>query len=1128
MVRILQFNCQSLIPNKDKISHFLNTNNIDIALLSEIFKHNNSTKITNFNLVTKTRQDGFGGVAILLKNDIKFRKIKYETNLDIILIETTNLNPNFIFTAVYFPPNNLPQRTFKEEIVKLLNFLDSQPNVMIGGDFNARNISWGDSINIPRGVLLEKLLIESNFRILNNGSPTYNRFTDPTLHASVLDISIVNSLIDWTWKTVNIPITGSHHKPIIMESNNVTIQIRTFIARKQLLINLSKIKLSNDLDRITDTFAEELRKCTYKCKSRVPKAWWNDITNKNYRIYIAAWQKCLKFTTPENIFDFREKKKQWQNSIRTAKKESWTKRIELLNKEYGTREAWRFINNVKNWREAKSLPPNWSEEVQKQYLSFLRSHTSSLNRNWSNLINDITFTHNPFTEEELDQALKSKTKVTASGEDGLKYDMLKVLNPFSRKKLLEAFNTQWETGKLKNSWRFCKIVPIPKRDKNLDNVESFRPICLISCALKIIETMLKSRMEKTINTKNLLPKNSFAFTKNKSATMMINQFLHKVKTLKANGKCSVAVILDINKAYDCLDLLCLKKVLIEGQIDNQIIHWILDSLSKRYLMLGDSHTEVNNGLPQGSGTSPQLFNLYTRKLHCQEDDNFSIYQFADDFILLSEGSDIQEAVNLAQSKLVEFYNECKKINLTFNPEKTKLICFAKTKKNIQLQLNNQTINSVNELKVLGFYISSNLINNIHYEKIARELKTSIDALKMLTPIKSGLNPRVSLNTFKSMIRSKAEYARTATAGSSKDTELKMERLLNSSLRRCLGVPPNTPNHILHALSKEFPPKYRAFLLTARELISLKTHHYETYNNLLVGQPRINSSYSITFYKFQSIFEAIEIPITSGCASSKIIVEKELKGSYTIAKGLIPKHIIRAEYANYIKELEQNRLQIISTDASIKDNVGLAIYDKKQNHTIKFKIEEKTSSLLAELIAIDKSIDYCLDKKYQRIAIFTDSRNACIHISKDISENYIVHNIKRKIENSNITTVMIIWTPSHVGIDINEVADREANEARASGNEILIGITPSEGITRIKDSLLKEWQQEYESISEAKGKHFFQIFPKLENNFWFSKMDLCPTDIKTINRLLCNHSYNKDYLAMIGKEPTNLCDRCLIP
>lgn len=90
MVKILQFNCQSLTPNKDKISHYLNNNNIDIAILSEIFKHNDSTRIPNYYITTKTRQDGFGGVAVLLKNDIKSIKLKYNTNQDILIVETTN------------------------------------------------------------------------------------------------------------------------------------------------------------------------------------------------------------------------------------------------------------------------------------------------------------------------------------------------------------------------------------------------------------------------------------------------------------------------------------------------------------------------------------------------------------------------------------------------------------------------------------------------------------------------------------------------------------------------------------------------------------------------------------------------------------------------------------------------------------------------------------------------------------------------------------------------------------------------------------------------------------------------------------------------------------------------------
>lgn len=71
--------------------------------------------------------------------------------------------------------------------------------------------------------------------------------------------------------------------------------------------------------------------------------------------------------------------------------------------------------------------------------------------------------------------------------------------------------------------------------------------------------------------------------------------------------------------------------------------------SKRNLKIGRDEIIIEKGIPQGSCLSPVLFNLYTEKLYNIEDQMTSIYQFIDDFIILSchKGFDVAVA-NLQQ------------------------------------------------------------------------------------------------------------------------------------------------------------------------------------------------------------------------------------------------------------------------------------------------------------------------------------------------------------------------------------------------------------------------------------------------------------------------------------------------
>lgn len=77
-MKIIQYNCQSFRANKSNIEFYLNKFNVDICILSEIFNFDqldDTYKLFHYNLIAKTRDDHYGGVAIGFKKAIKFKKI---------------------------------------------------------------------------------------------------------------------------------------------------------------------------------------------------------------------------------------------------------------------------------------------------------------------------------------------------------------------------------------------------------------------------------------------------------------------------------------------------------------------------------------------------------------------------------------------------------------------------------------------------------------------------------------------------------------------------------------------------------------------------------------------------------------------------------------------------------------------------------------------------------------------------------------------------------------------------------------------------------------------------------------------------------------------------------------------
>lgn len=289
-MKILQYNCQSFRANLDSIEFYLHKYEFDIACFSEIFLSSRTPhrKLIKLNLVKKYRPDGYGGVAIAVRKDITYKRIPFRSDYDILIIETKNLNPSIIICSIYFPPN-LGICDFNNEMNRILNFFEPYNNVFLIGDFNARALAWGDSIDSNRGKHLRNIIQNSFFHSLNGGSYTYKRDTRSE-SGSVLDLAFSNSAISCSWAVDPIQIGGSHHFPITLEMNAISRTPKRFMAKRKLLDSLKEIECESNIHDLESKMQDEINNATYTTRTnRVPKAWWNEGLGK---IHIQVPHNC--------------------------------------------------------------------------------------------------------------------------------------------------------------------------------------------------------------------------------------------------------------------------------------------------------------------------------------------------------------------------------------------------------------------------------------------------------------------------------------------------------------------------------------------------------------------------------------------------------------------------------------------------------------------------------------------------------------------------------------------------------------------------------------------------------------------------------------------------------------------
>lgn len=1131
MMKILQYNCQSLDANGSGIEMFLNTNYYDVVCLSEVFSKNKKkrNKLINFNLIEKKRSDGYGGVAIGLRKYIKYKKIAFESTYDVIMLRTTNLFKNFVICSIYLPPN-LEVEDFAAGVTNVLQFLEPFENVLILGDFNARNCCWGDTLSLPKGKWLEDELLNYNFSVLNTGSHTFVKSVKD-LFGTVPDLSLSNSMEHCVWEVLPVFLGGSHHYPISISFPNIKMKYGSFVAKSKLLSSLKNVELDPNIEKIQDTFREEINDARYRLKdNRSPKFWWHDGLKTTFRLHVAARKKCTKYPTPDNFETAIEAMAKWKNEVAEAKKQSYNDRLQHLNENPGSREGWQFVKNVKNGMAGHGSS-QWDDDNNFKYLEYLRDQVPVNNIDEEDdlkVLNyndeDESLDFNGFSFDEFEKCLAGKTKSSAGGCDGITYEMVRSLQGIAKRSLLTALNNAFLSNNIVDDWRLIKVVPIPKPNKDLADFRNFRPISLISVLLKIINLMMKDHINETLESSNLLPDRCFAYRRAKSTAMCINELLHNVAVLKNKGHKVLVMALDINNAYNCVKISILMNILEKIGLNRIFCRWIGNFLSNRILKIGFDQITVTNGIPQGSCLSPILFNIYTKSLHDIEDENTMIFQYADDFLIVSHDKDFKIAEYNMKIKVKQFISKCSALNLSFNPEKTNIIYLAKgSKKTVNIKINDVPIKQVNKLKYLGRFINSSLTVTDHYKQIISESGNRNRLMRCLTPVKGGLNPKVATNLYKSLVRSKLEYARTTMAISPVSVNKKIAAFQNATLRRCMGLTPSTPIQIIYVLANELPPRERGIYLTAKEIVNLKFNNYKVYRKI-TDNLEVKSSYSMVYYRYKEVFDNLEEGVYfENLKNINVRCDILNNKKENVAIEQI-RSIYRKEYCDY----KNYNFTVFATDASLSnERTGFAVYNISTGDKYYFNIALKASSTFGELWAIKMALEKAIEDNAEKIVIFTDSMSACKSLMKNSTENYCVAEIHEMYNRSSIEKFHIIWTPSHTGVWFNEVADEMAKNAIDVGAPINAKYTPDEALRIIKNELHKDWNEEYSEISKTKGKQFAEIFPAIPASPWYKGVNMPSKDIKVINRLMAGHTYDNVYLKKIGAKRSFICDKCKV-
>ena len=386
---------------------------------------------------------------------------------------------------------------------------------------------------------------------------------------------------------------------------------------------------------------------------------------------------------------------------------------------------------------------------------------------------------------------------------------------------------------------------IDKKDTDRSNPKNYRPISLTNSIVKIIEKLVKTRLDKFLVDNKIISMYQSGFRNNRSTVDNLMYFAEKTYQAQFSSQRNkvCGVVFDIAKAFDKVWIAGLTYKLHQLKLPSKLGLWITNFIKGRkfFVKLNNYKSDMFNietGVGQGTILSPTLFSLYINditKLNEYPNDKIQSLLFADDLFSFVIDINVRRLIILMQRYLDSLEIWLNTWRMQIAPNKCSFTIYLGkvpiliSNNSLSLKIYNQKISMDHQSKYLGLNMDRQLSFNQHTNIIIQKCTKHLNILRNLAYKRWALDTHQQIIVYKVLIRSCMEYA-------SPLTQLRMVNIKTlqgiqyNALRIIFKAPLATSSAELHT---------RAKIETIRSRIAKLSQNYlnnaNKYNNELIVQ-----------------------------------------------------------------------------------------------------------------------------------------------------------------------------------------------------------------------------------------------------------------------------------------------------
>ena len=820
-----------------------------------------------------------GGVAILIRSLIPHSQITdLDESSELVGLKVEYNEVCFDFFSLYSPPSQIISYEF------FISLETNKSDFVLVGDLNSKTESIGCKSQDPSGEVLNQILTDTSFVIHNNESPTYYQFRNEIRmrkereqnipqYSEILDLVISSANLSnriRNFEVLNEVNMSSDHCPIsfdmqlsdsfLLDSTDSKIRLNFAKAdwdlfRKILDENTNKLTESNlkslNINELNDLISNQILNAV---EISVPKFLSRNIKNSlpkeiiDLIKYKRETRKSLNKSKSGNLKTLYNKlTSQVKVQIKEYREKAW---INMLDKfgpyPVSSRLFWKKINEARTSKKSADIPTLVKDSVEyksdpekaKVFASMLREiyaandNETEFDAIHKNKIDKEVLEHKlssdfvPFSTHDIIKAIKKIKINSAPGDDQLHNILLKKIPYDYIDKVLSVLINRAVDSGIPNEWKKAKIIMIPKGTKSKDP-EKYRPISLTSCLGKLVERLIKRRLNFFLESKHLLVKQQSGFRNKKGASDNLIFFTQKISETLNKGKKACGIFFDISKAFDKVWHNGLIHKLIKLNVPSYILKFIFDFLKDRKsrVCVGDSLSEffkILCSVPQGSVLGPLLFLIFINDIPLNDSKHLSYSSlFADDlskiFFYKKKGKVKGRIKGYLNSLVLWLF----KWRLKMNTSKCCYTIFSgagsKNSDKFEMNFNKSKIPYNPNPVFLGVTFDEFLNFRIHTDNLEKRARKRLNIIKIFSHKSWHLSQVTLKGIYNAIIGSIFTYSFFAVARIAKTNLDRIQRVQNRAIRSIYRLEWTSPTNLIHSISNLQPIRERLIELGERYL-----------------------------------------------------------------------------------------------------------------------------------------------------------------------------------------------------------------------------------------------------------------------------------------------------------------------